>query len=347
MVAAAQEMASVRRVIEHLVRTSILLAAVLGTASAHAQQESVAESLFRQARDEMKRGEPRDACPKFDESYRLDPSIGTLLNLGLCEEALGHTATAWTKLRQFLDSAPADDDRIPLARERIAKLEAQLPWVRLVVEPAGESLVVQLDGVELYDASLSEAIPVNPGQHWLRITRPTGETSEARFEIYPAERRNIQLTPPILQIPPHEPKPAATNPRPPAASVEQLSRPAPASATKTTSTPGHGNGERVAAYASAAVGAAGLVTASVFGLMALSDKSVVREHCPNHECQTQTGLDAVQSGARNETIANVAFVIGALGLVTGGVLWWHSGRTTAALSVSSNSASLSFVGVIQ
>src|SRR5436190_14534460 len=77
------------------------------TTTARSQRESVAESLFRQAREEMKRGEAAAACPKFEESYRLDPSIGTLLNLALCEEALGHSATAWTKLRQFLDSAPA------------------------------------------------------------------------------------------------------------------------------------------------------------------------------------------------------------------------------------------------
>ena len=330
--------------IERSCGTTILLAAVMGTTPARAQHESVAESLFRQAREQMKRGEVRDACPKFEESFRLNPSIGTLLNLGLCEEALGHTATAWTKLRQFLDSAPADDDRLPLARGRIAKLETQLPWVRIVVDPGDDPLVVQLDGVELRAASLSDSIPVNPGPHSLRITRSTGEATETRFEIYPAEKRTVQLTPP-LRLPPA--KPAATNPSPPPANLEQLERPAPVSAAKATPTPSHGTGERVAAYTIGALGVAGLVTGSVFGLMALSDRNVVREQCPNHECQTQAGLDALQSGPRNQTIANVAFVVGAIGLVTGGVLLWHSGRTTTALSVSSNSASLSFTGVVQ
>lgn len=322
----------------------MLLAAAMRTTPACAQQESVAESLFRQAREEMKRGEARDACPKFEESYRLDPSIGTLLNLGLCEEALGHTATAWTKLRQFLDSAPADDDRLSLARERIAKLETQLPWVRLIVDPRDEPLVVQLDGVELRDASLSEAIPVDPGQHSLRITRSTGEATETRFEIHLAEALTVQLTPAPRQPPA---QPAAANSSPPAANIQRLEHSPPVPTAKTTPTPSHGNGERVAAYAIGAVGVAGLVTGSVFGLMAMSDRNVVREQCPNHECQTQAGLDALQSGPRNQAIANVAFVVGAIGLATGGVLLWHSGRTSAALSVSSNSASLSFVRVLQ
>jgi hypothetical protein len=243
-----------------------------------------------------------------------------------------------------LDSAPADDDRLSIARGRIARLEPRLPWVRLVVEPGDELLVVQLDGVELRGASLNEAIPINPGQHSLRITRSTGEANETRFEIYPAEKLNVQLTPPPRRPPA---KPATTKPSPPSANVEQLERPAPVSAAKTTPTPSHGNSERVAAYTIGAVGIAGLVTGSVFGLMALSDRNVVRAECPNHECQTQAGLDALQSGPRNQTIANVAFLVGAIGLVTGGVFLWHSGRTTAALSFSSNSASLSFVGVFQ
>jgi len=311
--------------------TTILLVVLTATTPARSQQDSVAESLFRQAREEMKRGDAAAACPKFEESYRLDPSMGTLLNLALCEDALGHTATAWAKLRQFLDSAPAGDDRLAVAREKLEKLETELPRLRLIIDPEGDQLTVQLDGVELRNASLSQAIPVNPGEHVVRVTRSTGESNESIFRIQPAERLTWRVSAPPRQAP----------------SVPEQRAPSEAVTTTPSQAPKNRNGERAVAYGFGAVGVAGLAASGVFGLMALSDRNTVREQCPNHECQSQAGLDAAESGARNETIANVAFVVGALGLVTGGVLFWHSGRATAAVSVSPHSASLSWVGIIQ
>ena len=321
--------------------TATLLAVLTATTLGFSQQENVAESLFRQARAEMKSGQPAAACPKFEESYRLDPSSGTLLNLALCEEALGNTATAWTKLRQFLDSVPAGDSRLPVAREKMAKLEAVLPRVQLVIDQGDDQMLVQLDHVELRNASLSHAIPVNPGEHAVRVTRSTGESNETIFRIQTAEKLEVRVSAPPRLAPAVSP-PGSTPP-------PHVDRPAPSAAVSATpKTTSHDRSrERAVAYGLGAVGVAGLVTSGVFGLMALHDRNVVRDQCPNHECDTQAGLDAVESGARNAQIANVALVVGALGLVTGGVLFWHSDRAIAAVSVTPSSASLSLVGVIQ
>jgi hypothetical protein len=319
-----------------------LLAVLATTAPALAQQDGVAESLFRRAREEMKRGEYASACPKFEESYRLDPSIGTLLNLALCEEALGHTATAWTKLREFLDSAPSGDSRVPVARDKLAKLEAELPWLHLTIDPTGAQTVVQLDDVELRAASLSQAIPVDPGEHVVRVTLSTGESLETPFRIHPKENLYLRATAPSQEHPALPPTASA-----PLVTLVEPQAPRAVASTLQSPTPTQPNTERAVAYGIGAVGIAGLVTSGVFGLMALHNRNVVREQCPNRECETQSALDAAESGARYEKIANVAFAVGAVGLVTGGVLLWHSGRTTAVASVSSNSAFLSVVGSVQ
>jgi hypothetical protein len=322
--------------------TVLLLALSLIAKPAGAQQESVAESLFRQARDEMKRGNTASACPKFAESYRLDPSIGTLLNLALCEETVGHTATAWTKLRQFLDAAPETDGRVPLARERIAKLEKQLSWVHVLVDQGGEHMIIQLDGVELREASLDVSIPIDPGLHSIRITRPSGETNETSFEARPAERLNLRLAPPLREP---APTPVVVSPKLVPSTTEPRGPSVAPSAIPMMPTPTHR--ERIAGIVVGGIGVAGLLTGTVFGLMAASNRDTVREQCPNHECQNQEGLDAARAGERNVTIANTAFAVGAIGVVAGGLLLWHSERSSVAASVSTNAASLSFVSVLQ
>lgn len=323
-------------------RGAATLCVVLSATSlARAQQDSVAESLFRRAREEMKLGDPAAACPKFEESYRLDPSLGTLLNLALCEDALGHTATAWTKLREFLDSAPAGDNRVSLAREKSEKLEAELPRLRLLVDAEDEQSAVQLDGVELRNVSLSQAIPVNPGEHVVRVTRSTGESNESTFRIQRAERLDLRIAAPARKVPVAPPGKSSLLRVP-------VGRESPGGAVTVTNRVSESrNGERALAYGLGAVGVTGLALSGVFGLMALHDRNTVRDQCPNHECRTEAGFRATEAGARRETVANVAFAVGALGLVTGGVLFWHSQRASAAVSVNLQSASVSWVATIQ
>jgi hypothetical protein len=316
---------------------AILLSALNATTPAFSQEESVAESLFRQARDEMKRGEHVTACPKLEESYRLDPAIGTLLNLALCREALGNLAMAWSQLRQVVDSASVGDSRLPFARRELAKIESELPWVHLVLDHGDDQTIVQLDKVELRSETLSRPIPVNPGAHLVRVARPTGEANEQSFSIGRGETLELhvavppQVAPPVV-LPPSI-SPGEEVPPPPRRGVQTVSpRPAP-----------RNNGrERALAYGLGAVGAAGLVTSGAFGWMALHDRNALRERCPDHECATNADLDRAKAGSRNAQLASVAFVVGAVGLALSVALFWHSGRATAGVSLGPNSASLSF-----
>src|SRR6185369_2939140 len=249
--------------------TAILLALVFAATPAVAQHEGAADSLFRQGREEMKRGEPEVACSKFEKSYRLDPSIGTLLNLGLCEEARGHTATAWTKLMVFMDEAPEGDDRLRIAREHIATLETQLPWVRLIVAPSVAPVIVELDGIELRAASLSQAIPVDPGEHTVRVVRSSREFCDTQFQIRTAERLELPVPLPPMQSPPAPI--AASSEQLPSSLGPRLER-APVVLPSHASTTNRRDTERAVAYGLGAVGVAGFVTGSVFGLMALNEK---------------------------------------------------------------------------
>ena len=60
---------------------------------------AAAEQLFEQARALFDKGNFADACPRFGASYKLDPALGTLLNMATCYEMLGHIASAWGHYR--------------------------------------------------------------------------------------------------------------------------------------------------------------------------------------------------------------------------------------------------------
>src|SRR5262245_32588034 len=80
---------------------------VLGGAPrrAVAQSDSAgARALFAEGRALMDKDRYEEACPKFEESLRLDPGMGTQFNLAHCWEKLGRTASAWAL---FLDVAAA------------------------------------------------------------------------------------------------------------------------------------------------------------------------------------------------------------------------------------------------
>jgi hypothetical protein len=319
-----------------LTGSALLLSTLLEGRPVCAQQEGVAESLFRQAREDMKRGEPQRACPKLEESYRLDPSLGTLLNLGLCEQQIDRIATAWSKLHQFIEEAPTDDVRLPLAREKLAELERDLPKIRLDVSAKAERGTVSLDGIELHDASLSVDLPVDPGEHVITLRMPTGETTRNIVQV--ARGKLV-----VVSLSPSEASPAPELVHGPLA--EPPHAPPPALSSARTLGPSEHKAERAAAYVFGAAGVAGLAVGGVFGALALKNKQLVREHCPDHTCTDQTGVDAVGAGSRDEVIATLSVAVGLSSLAAGAILWWRSGRGIA-LSTGSNSASLSLVGDI-
>src|SRR5258708_17552643 len=90
---------------------------------------ATAQALFDQAKQLATSGKYADACPKFEESERLDPGIGTQFQLASCYEHVGRIASAWTL---FLDVASAargmkQPEREKVARERAAALEGRIP----------------------------------------------------------------------------------------------------------------------------------------------------------------------------------------------------------------------------
>ena len=139
--------------------------------------KAAAEALFVEGRKLMEAGRYVDACPKFEASQRLDPGVGTMLNLAECYEKSGRTASAWAEFREVISAARAAEskEREALARERAAALEGKLSRLTIALSPEATGtpgIEIRRDGATVDSAELGTSIPVDPGKHVIEANAP-------------------------------------------------------------------------------------------------------------------------------------------------------------------------------
>lgn len=168
-------------------------------------EKAQAESLFREGRRLMEAKSFAEACPKFAESQRLDPGIGTLINLALCHEEENKTASAWGELMEAATLAQrAGDKRAQFARDHAQKLENKLSRIKITGAPV-EGMALTLDGRPLGVAALGAPLPVDPGEHVVVAQAPGKKRWEGRVNV-PAGPANVTLAiPPLADAAPDSP----------------------------------------------------------------------------------------------------------------------------------------------
>jgi hypothetical protein len=139
---------------------------------AFAGDAAAAEALFREGVDKLKKGDPAGACDALKGSNDLDPSPGTEINLGLCNEKQGKLASAWAWYRAAVGLAEqrGQKERADGARKDAERLEPQLHKlvIKVTTPPAG--LVISRDGTKLPPQTYGAEVPVDPGPHKLEVS---------------------------------------------------------------------------------------------------------------------------------------------------------------------------------
>lgn len=182
-----------------------MAALVCGWASPAAAQVSnatLAESMFREGKRLSGEKKFAEACPKFAESYKLDPGLGTLLNLASCHEAEGKPASAWAEFSEAASRAKreGDNERAQLAQEHGRALEPKLGFLTISVAPGAAipGLVLKFDSRELSTAALGVRFPVDPGKHQIEASAP-GKQTDSQTVDAPAAGATAAVTLPVLQ----------------------------------------------------------------------------------------------------------------------------------------------------
>lgn len=287
-------------------------------ATATASDPALAQMLFDQARRLMNERKWAEACPKLEESQRLDPAGGTALHLAVCREQEGKIATAWALYRDALSLAKRDGrkDRAKAAQERIDALGPTLPRMKLSIADATTALpklTITRDDVEMSRVLWDEVLPVDPGRVTV-VARAPGKRSFATVIHIPKHPGVTTVEVPVLEdegAPGSESHAAAGDTRPDA-----------------------GGTQRVIAYSVGGLGVVGVAIGSVFGAMSMGDRATVKAQCrpPDFKLCTAVGFEAGQSALRNGDISTVAFVAGGVLLTGALVLYFTAPRGAVALA---------------
>ncbi len=279
-------------------------------APARAADPATAQALFDQARELMKQERWAEACPKLEESQRLDPGGGTLLHLAICREHEGKIATAWALYQEALAIANRDrrKDRAKIARARIEVLSAKLPRLRVQVDPKNKRLPgfrLSRDDIDVGEPQWGESIPVDPGKRSI-VARADGYKTWKKVVVIPNDASES-----VVEVPELEPAEPTADRREPQPSSPWSD--APSSST-------HGETQRVLGVLGIGLGVAGLVTGSVFGVLAFSKHAEADRECkpPDFRLCTAAGVAAGEDSRMFGNVSTAAFVVGGA-LLAGGV----------------------------
>src|ERR1700734_2400394 len=164
-----------RRALALTALTSSLLASPPAVADS-AADKAAADALFDQGKQLMAAGRYAEACPKLEESQRLDPALGTQLNLADCFEHSGKSASAWGLFNAVARAAEnrGDKDRAAEAARRAALLAPTLQKLAIVVPPATRipGLEVRKDGALVGEGQYGSSLPADPGAHTVEASAP-------------------------------------------------------------------------------------------------------------------------------------------------------------------------------
>ncbi len=171
-----------------------------GAGEARGADTATAQVLFDEAKKLMAAGKHAEACPKLEESQKLDPGVGTQYNLASCYEQIGRVASAWSLFIEVAATSKAagQPEREKVARQRAAALEPKL--TRLAVNApanAPADLKVTRDGQPIGQAQWGTAVPVDPGKHTVTAQVPGRVPFTATVELTePGATTAVDITSP-------------------------------------------------------------------------------------------------------------------------------------------------------
>lgn len=279
---------------------ALSLVAAPPVARAQTDSQKAAQLLFDEAIDLLGKGKAGDACPKLEQSYKLDPAVGVQFRLAECYEKVGKVASAWSTFQAVADTMRkvGNAEKEGVARGRADALRDKLPKLSVKLEAAVsalDGLEVLRDGQPIDKALVGQELPVDPGEHTVEVRARGRRPATQKVVVAAGPARVVSFA--TLEL-------------------EAGGAPGPGSAEGPTAPTSPGFSPlRGAAIGVGVVGLAGLGLGIGMGLSADSTYKAARARCPGGGT-TGCPADAVTGSNDAYTQATISTV----GFVAGGVL---------------------------
>jgi hypothetical protein len=279
-----------------LLRTSLLvcsLAFMTAATNAFANDPVAADALYQAGKQLVTEKKYAEACGKFDASYKLDPTLGTLLNLADCYEKAGRIATSWATWGAAMEQAQRDKDpRYDFAKDRRDALSPRLP--KVVIRPYGmlPGVDVYWDDTKLAPGAFGTDMPTDVLAHRLVVRRDDGATLLDQKVQVREDGKKTEIPLDIVALNREHPRLGSSGDKSSSAPQSQ---------------------QRTVGAIVGAVGAVALLTAGglELGAIAKRDDANAAGGCVNGFC-TPTGINSIESA---RTLAEAGQWIGVSGMV--------------------------------
>ncbi|HEU4731138.1 MAG TPA: hypothetical protein VFT22_24765 [Kofleriaceae bacterium] len=297
---------------------------VVFTAPARAQSAE-AETLFREGKRLMKKGQIAKACEKFDAADRLEATAGTEINLADCREKNGQLATAWATFVKTAATAKhaGDSEREVEARRRASLLEPKLVYLTISVPPESrvDGLTIKRNDTVVDEVLWDQKLPVDPDDYTISGQAPGYEPWSTSLVV---RTKSKKVEVPVLE---RRIEPRRTPSGPQAGGAPR------AGARPPSAPPSSLTGRRKLSLVIGGLGVAAIGVGVGFGIEAsrVEDKSDAL--CPDSPCTSVEGVDLNKTARRDALIANIGFAAGGAAIIGAAVLWFTgSPKPTEAMS---------------
>jgi hypothetical protein len=235
----------------------------------------------------------RAALIEFNRAYELAPNWAVLYNLGQSHYQLREYPDALRTLEKYVQEggdAITPERRAQVDRE-IGELRGRVARVTAASNVDGAD--VALDGAPLGKTPFAEPVVVGEGRHQLTISKPGYLPATKVVDIAGSDNLTIRLdlTPEAPVLP---------------------------------STPVvHDSPSYTVAAVGGAFAVAGIAVGTVFGVLAMNNKSSLGSECSAAKVCPSSAQGDIDAFSRNGTISTIGFGVGAAGLVLGGYFFFH------------------------
>lgn len=251
-------------------------------------------------------GKCADAVEKLSRAEKLFHAPTILGRLGECQIALGRIVEGTENLQRVVRESlpPNAPPAFVAAKARAQKaLDAAMPKIAhltvIVNAPRTATVTVKIDGETLSEAMVGASRPTDPGDHKIEAEAPDFLKSTKSVSLAEGQTSSVTLA--------LEPDPAAKKSTTPA-TAPPAAKPAEQSSTR-----------RTLGYVAVGVGGAGLIAGSIFGVIALSKRNDLDQHCFNKVCPLDKQAE-IDSARTHGTISTIGFAVAGIGIAAGATL---------------------------